>query len=95
MTPELRLKVSTTAIGNYIKLSKERCFNLPSTDSFSEAVQQALITVFGEGNQKQCPLKESSSRSQTLCTEQECAWYNLSKNRCGVVSKAVVCKENY
>ena len=93
MTPEFRLKISDTAIGNYFRLAKERGLDLPTTDILSEAVQQALMTVLGDSPLKQCPLKESSSRSQTLCIEQECAWYNVAKKRCGVVSKAVVCKD--
>ncbi len=103
MTPELRLKISDTTIGNYIRIATERGLDLPSTDVLSESVQQALMELcedeikkVEEGQPdtaKFCPLKNNQWGRYNLCIFEKCAWYNLAKKRCGVVSKSIVCKD--
>lgn len=43
MSPEQRVRIATNAISKYIKRARERGFALPSTEAFSEAVQQAIM----------------------------------------------------
>jgi hypothetical protein len=43
MTPEQRVKIADRALGFYIKRSTERNIDLPSTDLFTDSVQQALM----------------------------------------------------
>ena len=58
MTAEEKVKISDLVLSNYLYLCKIRNISLPSTDAFSQAVQNALmnINIGDEINKKECKI---------------------------------------
>ena len=80
MTPEIRVQISDRALSNYLRLCNERKIDLPDTDVFEIAVQNALMNILTNEEKKLCPLLQHS------CRKTGCAWWSKQWEWCGMVS---------
>lgn len=81
MTPEQRVEAADKALNNYLEYCKgPNGITIPSTEKFSDSVQQALMDIFPDDKEKVCPMFKHP------CIQGACAWWSNRWERCGMVS---------
>ena len=92
MTPEVRLQIADRAYSKYLQIMRDRKSgeDMPSTDIFSESIQQALMEIFPDNKEKTCPLMQLTDVGlmKESCVKEECGWWSTKQEKCGITSLA-------